>query len=197
MIPDKFTCLLNRVKCKLTIGVDDLEDFRSLKEYAVKWSAGPSITIMPYGLELAGVPPSPLTTKEPKNKKNCFKYYYDNEVLIGSDVYGTSGEKIEREVFQLGESESFCLRLDGDDEVVRASGVLYSNGRPEIACRLEEDGEYWCYEYEYEREQAVSMLVYATNSVPGTRIYIEKNGEKLIGLYFYNGSSKVYVYESK
>lgn len=195
MIPDKFTCLFNKVKCKFTAGVDDLKSFRNVKEGAVEWSIGPSISIVPYGLELAGVPPSPLTSKEPKNKKNCFKYYYDDEVLVGSDIYGTSGKEIEWEVFQLGGSENFCLRFDDDDQVFRVSGVVYNEGRPEIACRLEEDGEYWCYEYEYERGQAVSMLVYATIGVPGTRIYIEKNGEELVGLYFYNGPSKIYVYE--
>jgi len=194
MIPDKFTCLLSKVKCKFTVDADDLKSFRNLKACAVRWSAGPSIAIMPYGLELAGLSPSPLTIQEPKNKKNCFKYYYDHEVLVGVDVYGASGDEIEWEVFQLDGNESFCLRLDDDDEVVRVSGVMYNNGRPEIACRFEEDGEYWCYEYEYERDQAVSMRVYATNSAPGTRIYIDKEAEELMGLYFYNGSSKVYVY---
>ncbi|MBA1190295.1 hypothetical protein G7Z99_14745 [Pseudomonas entomophila] len=197
MIPDKFTCLLNKVKCKFTAGVDDLKDFRSVKEGAIDWSIGPSISIVPYGLELAGVPPSPLTSKEPKSKKNCFKYYYDDGVLVGSDIYGASGKEIEWEVFQLGEGENFCLRFDDDDRLVRVSGVFYNEGHLDIACRLEEDGEYWCYEYEYERGQAVSMLVYATHSVPGTRIYIEKNSEGLVGLYFYNGSSKIYVYKRK
>ncbi len=195
MIPDKFKSLLENLQSKLEMDPTEVVGAQCMKSEDVKWSKGPSFSILPYGLELAGVTPSPILDNEPKSKKNCFKFYC-NDIgrFYKSDIYGVSSTIIETEIYQVEGQFRYSVRFDVDGEAIRASGVVLENGTPYISCRLEDDGEYWCYEYKYEGLQVASMIVYATNSVPGTEIFVERDGETLIGLYFFNKDSKSYVY---
>lgn len=195
MIPDKFKTLFENLQSKLEMDPTEVMGAQCLKCEDVKWSKGPSYSILPYGLELAGVTPSRILGNEPKSKKNCFKFYCD-EVgeVYRSDIYGVSSTIIETEVYQVEGQFRSSVRFDDDGVAVRASGVVYENGTPYISCRLEDDGEYWCYEYKHEGQQVVSMIVYATNSVPGTEIFVERDGDVLVGLYFFDKDSKIYVY---
>lgn len=69
MIPDKFKGLLGILKSKLDMGLSESTGMQRITSEEVKWSKGPSLSILPYGLELAGVTPSPMLSAEPKNKK--------------------------------------------------------------------------------------------------------------------------------
>lgn len=80
---------------------------------------------------------------------------------------------IETEIYHVEGQLTFSVRFDEDGEVIRTSGVIFEDGVPYISCRLEDDGEYWCYEYRYEAGRIVSMIAYASNSVPGTEIFVE------------------------
>ncbi|MQG94609.1 hypothetical protein [Pseudomonas sp. MN1F] len=195
MIPDKFTALFEKLQSKLEMDPPDVAGAQRIKNEDVKWSKGPSFSILPYGLELAGVTPSPILGNEPKSKKNCFKFYC-NEAgeIYRSDIYGVSSTIIETEICQVEGQLRSSVRFDDDGKAVRASGVVFESGKPYISCRLEDDGEYWCYEYKCEGQQVASMIVYASNSVPGTEIFVERDGEVLIGLYFSSKESKIYVY---
>ncbi|MFJ4384681.1 hypothetical protein ACIP02_10065 [Pseudomonas sp. NPDC089408] len=194
MIPDKFKALFEDLQSKLEMDPPGVVGAQCIKSENVKWSKGPSFSILPYGLELAGVTPSPILGNEPKSKKNCFKFYC-NEAgeFYKSDIYGVSSTIIETEIYQIEGQFRSLVRFDDDGEAVRASGVVFENGTPYISCRLEDDGECWCYEYKYEGQQVVSMIVYATNSAPGAEIFVEREGDVLIGLYFFNKDSKIYV----
>lgn len=195
MVPDKFKGLLENLKSKFEVGIYESAGVQRIKSEEVKWSKGPGFSIMPYGLELAGVTPSPILSSEPKNKKNCFKFYCSGQGrFYKSDIYGVGSTVIETEIYQVEGQLTFSVRFDDDGEVIRTSGVIFEDGVPFIACRLEDDGEYWCYEYRYEAGRIVSMVVYSDNSVPGTEIFVERDGESLVGLYFFNKDSKVYVY---
>lgn len=105
-----------------------------------------------------------------------------------------SSTVIETEIYQEEGRIRSSVRFNDDGEAVRVSGVVFENGDPYISCRLEDDGEYWCYEYKYEGRQVSSMVVYATNSMPGTEIFVERYGDDLVGLCFFNDDSKIYVY---
>ncbi|MEN5302537.1 hypothetical protein [Pseudomonas sp. TWI628] len=195
MIPDKFTALFEKLQSKLEMDPPDVAGAQRIKNEDAKWSKGPSFSILPYGLELAGVTPSPILENEPKSKKNCFKFYC-NEAgeFYRSDIYGVSSTIIETEICQVEGQLRSSVRFDDDGKAVRASGVVFENGKPYISCHLEDDGEYWCYEYKCKGQQVASMIVYASNSVPGTEIFVERDGEVLIGLYFSSKESKIYVY---
>lgn len=196
MIPDKFKKLIEDLKSKLEVGLPEDVDVSRGKGEEVKWSKGPSFSIMPYGLELAGVTPAPLLDSEPKSKKNCFKFYCSEAgEFYKSDIYGVSSTIVETEIYQAEDQWAYSVRFDDDGEAIRASAVMLEDGAPFLSCRLEEDGEYWCYEYRYEAGRIVSMVSYASNGVPGTEIFLERNGESLIGLYFFNKESRVYVYK--
>lgn len=196
MIPDKFKKLLENLRSKLEVGLPESAGVQCVNGEEVKWAKGPSFSIMPYGLELAGVTPCPLLDSEPKSKKNCFKFYCSEEgELYRSDIYGVSSTIIETEIYQTEDQLTYSVRFDDDGEAIRASGVMLEDGVPCISCRLEDDGEYWCYEYRYEAGRIVSMASYSSNGVPGTEIFLERNGENLIGLYFFNKESRVYVYK--
>lgn len=70
MIPDKFKGLVEILKSKLDMDLSESAAVQRITSEEVKWSRGPSFSILPYGLELAGVTPSPILNSEPKNKKN-------------------------------------------------------------------------------------------------------------------------------
>ncbi|HGY9627741.1 TPA: hypothetical protein ACOJM5_004156 [Pseudomonas putida] len=196
MVPDKFESLLEIVRSKLRMLWAD-GDIGSPCHHGdkIKWSKGPGFSVIPYGLELGGVKPSPIVDVEPKNKKNCFKYYFDSDDISRSEIYGVSSTVIETEIYQVEGDGTFSVRFDEDGEAIRASGVIYVNGLPYLSCRLEDDGEYWCYEYKCAERQVASIVVYAINSVPGTEIHVQRVDNILTGLYFYNGAEKIYVYQ--
>lgn len=195
MVPDKFKNLLKLLKSKLDADFSESVGMQCIASEEIKWSKGPSFSILPYGLELSGVTPSPILSSEPKNKKNCFKFYCSKQGgFHRSDIYGVSSTVIETEIYQLEGQSTYSVRFDDDGEAIRASGVIFEGGVPNISCRLDEDGEYWCYEYRCEAGRVVSMITYASNSVPGTEIFVEREGENVIGLYFRNKDSKIYVY---
>lgn len=54
MIPDKFKGLLGILKSKLDMGLSESTGMQRITSEEVKWSKGPSLSILPYGLELAG-----------------------------------------------------------------------------------------------------------------------------------------------
>ncbi|MBA6099773.1 hypothetical protein H4C80_21990 [Pseudomonas juntendi] len=196
MIPDKFKGLLEILKSKLNMDLSESTGVQCIISEDVKWSRGPSFSIMPYGLELGGVTPSPILNSEPKNKKNCFKFYCSERYgFYRSDIYGVNSTVIETEIHQVEGQSTYSIRFDDDGNAIRAFGVIFENGVPNISCRLEDDGEYWCYEYRYEAARITSMIVYASNSAPGTEIFIERNGENVVGLYFYSKDSEVYIYK--
>lgn len=196
MIPDKFKGLVEILKSKLDMDLSESAGVQRIISEEVKWSRGPSFSILPYGLELAGVTPSPILNSEPKNKKNCFKFYCSESYgFYRSDIYGVNATVIETEIYQMEGQSTYSIRFDDDGEAIRASGVVFENGVPNISCRLENDGEYWCYEYRCEAARITSMIVYASNSAPSTEIFIERNGENVVGLYFCSKDSKVYIYK--
>ncbi|HDS1045696.1 MULTISPECIES: hypothetical protein [Pseudomonas] len=196
MIPDKFKGLLGILKSKLDMGLSESTGMQRITSEEVKWSKGPSLSILPYGLELAGVTPSPMLSAEPKNKKNCFKFYCSEQHgFYKSDIYGVNSTAIETEIYQVEGQSTYSVRFDDEGKAIRASGVIFENRVPDISCRLEDDGEYWCYEYRCEAARIVSMLAYASNSAPGTEIFIERDGESVVGLYFYDKNSKVHLYK--
>lgn len=196
MIPDKFKGLLEVLKSKLDMDLSESAGVQRIISEDVKWSRGPSFSILPYGLELGGVTPSPILNAEPKNKKNCFKFYCSERYgFYRSDIYGVDSTVIETEICQVEGQSTYSIRFDDDGNAIRASGVIFENGVPNISCRVEDDGEYWCYEYRYEAARITSMIVYASNSAPGTEIFIERNGENVVGLYFCSKDSKIYIYK--
>lgn len=69
MIPDQFKGLLEILKSKLDMDLSESAGVQCIISEEVKWSRGPSFSILPYGLELGGVTPSPILNSEPKNKK--------------------------------------------------------------------------------------------------------------------------------
>lgn len=195
MVPDQFKSLLKILKSKLEADLSEGADMQYIASEEIKWSKGPSFSVLPYGLELSGVTPSPILSSEPKSKKNCFKFYSAEQCgFYKSDVYGVNSTVIETEIYQVEGQSTYSVRFDDDGEAIRASGVVFEGGVPNISCCLDEDGEYWCYEYRCEEGRVVSMITYASNSVPGTEIFVERDGENVTGLYFRNKDSKVYVY---
>lgn len=197
MIPDKFESLLEAVRSKLSMlwGEDNVAPLHHEGD-KIKWSKGPGFSIIPYGLELGGVTPSPIVEVEPKNKKNCFKYYLGSDGISRAEIYGVNSTVVENEIYQVEGDVKFSVRFDKDGETIRASGLVCVDGMPYLSCRLEDDGEYWCHEYKCAEKEVVSIVVHATNSVPGTEIHIERSAEVLTGLYFYNGTTKIYVYKA-
>ena len=195
MIPESCKNLLKVLKCKLETMPPEGEGDHCLEDMELKWSKGPGFSIMPYGLELAGVVPCPIGVSEPKNKKNCFKYFLVDDFFAKAEIYGVSSTIVETEIYENDIGASYSIRFDDDGEAIRAVGVVFKDEVPSISCRLEDDGEYWCYEYRHEEGEIISMVVHATNSVPGAEIFVERKEGGVVGLYFYNQGAKVYVYK--
>ncbi|MNJ42394.1 hypothetical protein D3C77_373650 [compost metagenome] len=197
MLPVKFESVLNDLKVKMNLDLSvQSDDELSVKSNEVEWSKGPAYSLIPFGLELSGIKPSSVSNVEPKSKKNCYRYLSSSGVLLEVIIYGSSSAIIEKEIYFSEGDSKFAVRYDLDGEAVRASVLVSHNGMPCIGCRLEDDGEYWCYEYKFQGDELSSMLVYATNSVPGTEIFLSYDDNCLSGLYFYNGAVRVPIYEN-
>jgi len=195
VVPDKFKFLLESLQSKLEMNPPEVVGAQRGQGEDVKWSKGPGFSIVPFGLELAGVTPYPILDNEPKSKRNCFKFYCSGVGgFYRSDIYGVSSTIIEAEIYQNEGQFRSSVRFDDSGDAVRASGVIFESGVPYISCRLEDDGEFWCYEYRYEGRRVSSMIAYAPNSMAGTEIFVERVGDHLVGLYFFNDHSKFYIY---
>lgn len=87
MIPDKFKNLLELLKSKLESDFSEAVGMQCVASEEIKWSKGPGFSILPYGLELSGVTPSPILSSEPKNKKIALSFIARSRVDFTGRIY--------------------------------------------------------------------------------------------------------------
>ncbi|MBO9551031.1 hypothetical protein [Pseudomonas sp.] len=74
MIPAKFKVLFENLQSKFEMDPPEISCAQQVKGEGVKWSKGPSFSIVPFGLELAGETPSPILDDEPNSKKIALSF---------------------------------------------------------------------------------------------------------------------------
>lgn len=159
------------------------------------WSKGPSISIVPYELEMAGVTPSQLSTKEPSSKKNVYRHLYNNNGLQKIEIYNAKGQVHEAEMYSYVGTRIYSLKTNRHAENIWIKIAELDQGNVMRACRVDFDSEFWTFGYQWRDGVLQEILSFSSNSVPGIRIYPEySEGNGLAGMYFVKDDTKIYVY---
>lgn len=163
----------------------------------ILWSKGPSYSLVPLELQLAGVSPAGVGQKEPSNKKNAQKIHLCEGTVMRVDYFNALGVHHETEKFFYGEKRTISLKINSHCEKIWLKISELENGKIRRAGRIDFDSEFWMYRYEWSGDIISEIVSFCSNSLPGVVIYPKYNDKKqLVGLYFKNGDASVNVFEA-
>lgn len=170
----------------------------NVKSDKVFWSKGPSVSIIPLGLQLSGITPAKFLNKEPSSKKNVYKNYFFDDELVGVDIYNSYGELHEREVVKRESEVVFSIRKSIKyEEVFWLETVVLKDDKVIEACRIDSDMEYWAYSYDWQGSKITSLISLASNSAPNTLIKVDYGAdESLVRLFFTVDGRDVDIYKA-
>ncbi|WDY60292.1 hypothetical protein [Pseudomonas sp. PSKL.D1] len=164
---------------------------------SIAWSKGPAFNLIPFELEMSGVAPCKLTSKEPLAKKYVHKHCYHEGRLFKVDIYDAKGQVYEWEYYIYGEGRVYSLKINRHNEIGWLKAVDLQEGQVVRACRVDFDSEFWTFGYEWDNGRLQEILTLSSNSLPGVKLYPSFVSDNVIeSLYFLRGDQKVLVYSA-
>ncbi|WP_263265159.1 hypothetical protein [Pseudomonas sp. RIT-PI-S] len=162
----------------------------------VLWFNGSPQSIVPFELELSGVEPLAPMKKEPSQKKNKTKCFSLNGNPVKMESYGAQGDLVWIELFSYTEELVRSVKVNVHNEIVWLKYASREGGVVSKACRVDVDGDFWVFSYNWVSNKVESIISFASNGLLGVSIFTEYNTDsELARLYFLNGESHTEIYK--
>ncbi|UFH49092.1 hypothetical protein [Pseudomonas sp. KNUC1026] len=158
------------------------------------WSKSPAYTTMPLLMELSGFAPGRVYRTEPKSRKGIFAYYTTQNKVSRSEQYDAKEKLLEVVGYEYTPERIISRKFDKRGTCESLTLTVLADEQPSWACRVDSDGEYWCYEYTCNDGRVQNLIAYASNSVPGTVINVEYDEEAVACLWFEGPSGRVDIF---
>ena len=117
-------------------------------EETIKWSKGVAFDFVPFISMLSGSRLKPFLKKEPRNKKNCKKYIFNNAMeLLRVESYGTNGKVMWVDYIDNTSLISVTLNNGDYDNYLKASKLFMDeSGKVKFSASINSTG---CFLHEY------------------------------------------------
>ncbi|VVO63867.1 hypothetical protein PS850_00959 [Pseudomonas fluorescens] len=197
-----YEMILDEMRLRLKSG-DVLSEFlelnKNLKPTSEKWANSIAWNFIPFYSELTGYGLNSFLVGSPKNKKKKVQYIFSNGAVVEINNFNSQGGAADRSLIIYNESMSEMLTVDEDDIPYRLSRTLKKGDLLVSSFIVQDDGQYWVYEYLWELGVIVGIRDFSLNSAkPFVELSVaySESGEVDRISYLFN-DEQVSVYDKK
>lgn len=164
-----------------------------------KWANSIAWNFIPFYSELTGYGLNSFLIGSPKNKKKKIQYIFSNDAIVEINTFNSQGGAADRSFIRYDESTSEMLTVDEDNIPYRLSRTLKKENLIVSSFIVQDDGQYWVYEYLWELGVIIGIRDFSLNSAKpfvDLTVAYNENGEVDRISYLFN-DEQVFVYEKK
>lgn len=197
-----YEMILAEMRLRLKSG-DVLSEFLELnknpKPTSEKWANSIAWNFIPFYSELTGYGLNSFLIGSPKNKKKKIQYIFSNDAIVEINTFNSQGGAADRSFIRYDESMSEMLTVDEDNIPYRLSRKLKKEDLVVGSFIVQDDGQYWVYEYLWELGVIIGIRDFSLNSAKpfvDLSVAYNENGEVDRISYLFN-DEQVVVYDKK
>lgn len=197
-----YEMILAEMRLRLKSG-DVLSEFlelnNNLEPSSEKWANSIAWNFIPFYSELTGYGLNSFLIGSPKNKKKKIQYIFSNDAIVEINTFNSQGGAADRSFIRYDESTSEMLTVDEDNIPYRLSRTLKKENLIVSSFIVQDDGQYWVYEYRWELGVIIGIRDFSLNSAKpfvDLTVAYNENGEVDSISYLFN-DKQVFVYEKK
>ena len=162
-----YEMILTEMRLRLKSGEvlsEFLEPNRYLEPTSEKWANSNAWNFIPFYSELTGYGLNSFLIEGPPNKKKKIQYIFSNDAVVEINTFNSQGGAADRSFIRYDESMSEMLTLDEDNIPYRLSRALKKEDLVVSSFIVQDDGQYWVYEYLWELGVIIGIRDFSLNS---------------------------------